>query len=176
MKIRLCALALLVLLNTSPASSNDEVIFSNNPMNSWITTQALVTKDFEYYLNPQGLHRNPDSNWYQLGVTKVFKPGRKMLFDFQISGCRKGKGSYRRGDNGDFWLKPTQWIRNGRSPEDQLATVACDIILECEQIVAMGLKKRKAGGKADYAVSRFLKDEVSIDMLNNTCGPASLAL
>ena len=148
----------------------DTVIFSDNPMSSWITTSELKTKDVEYYLNPQGLHKNPDSNWYQLGVTKVFKPGGKMLFDLQISGCKKGKGFYRRGDNGDFWLKPMAWRKNGNSIEDRLASVACEITLDCERIVSLGQIRKKSGGREQEVESRFYRAKVSPDSMEYSCG------
>ena len=173
MKFVLHTISILMIFAGHTSFAADRVIFSDNPLNSWITTPALITKDVDFYLNPQGLHRNPETHWFQLGVTKVFKPGGKMLFDFQVSGCREGKGFYRRGDDGDFWLKPIKWSRTGALPEDRLASVACDIVLECEQIVLAATKNKKKETWPDSIESRYLRGEVPLAFLRTSCGPTS---
>lgn len=172
MKIGYFAMAVFCFLSLdNSTAATGEVLHGNTLGGEWVTVSELVSEDYEFYLKPQSLHKNPDSRNYQLGVVKIFKSGGRLFFDFQVAGCKVGGGLSRRGDDGMVWNKPVAWQRNGRRLEDRLATVACEIVLDCEQSFS-ALKKRRYIDNGGMVNGRYYKNE-SIESLDGMCGRAA---
>ena len=152
----------------SSRTNSSGVIFLEDAFHDKVTKKELLFKESTYYLIPEGLHRNPDSNNYQLGLIHIYKTGFKMINDFQVTGCKKGKGIYIVGDDGVSWNKPKSWVRGGGDEYGRVASFACEIINDCEQTLSSAHRK-KLSGNSDSISGKYFSDQ-AISNYEGMCG------
>lgn len=134
----------------------------------WIIVSKSQSGNKSYYLNPQSL--KPDfEDHFQIGLIILDRQTGVEFSDLQVTGCGKGRGTYKITYEGDRWRKPRQWDRNGPQDFDKISSVMCEMIRECKSSYQSAIAKRKAGQKIDYPEpGKYFKD-MSVSYLEMSC-------
>ncbi|MBC7489238.1 MAG: hypothetical protein H7240_03880 [Glaciimonas sp.] len=158
MKIKKHAIFLCLFLPLLAQAFGDE----------WIIVFKQQSENKSYYLNPQSLKTDINDK-FQIGLIILDGQTGVELSDLQVTGCGKGRGTYKITYAGDLWRKPRQWDRNGTQDFDKISSVMCEVIRECKSSYQSAIAKRKAGQKVEYIEQGKYFKEVSVSSIEMQC-------
>jgi hypothetical protein len=134
----------------------------------WIIVSKPQSGNKSYYLNPQSLTTDINDR-FQIGLIILDSQTGVEISDMQVTGCDKGRGTYKVTYGGDVWRKPRQWNQNGSQEFDKISAVMCEMIRECKSSYQSAINKRKAGQKINYIEQgRYFKNK-SFSSLEMQC-------